>query len=206
VGFPTSLLNEGEEVRLDLRPHWSKLFLPIVYVVVAIALVLVGLLVVDVDWLPLALLVPLGLAVLNLLARYVVWTTTEFVVTNERLIHRSGVFAKSGIEIPLDRVQTIKFGQSVVERLLGAGDLTIESGGETGMTKFSDIRKPSIVQNVIYREMEAYENRRVDRMAGARGGPAGLSVAEQLEKLHDLLQRGALSQEEFERQKRALLG
>ena len=44
-----------------------------------------------------------------LLVRYVKWTTTNFVVTNERLIHREGVIAKNGIEIPLDLVQTIRF-------------------------------------------------------------------------------------------------
>ena len=66
-------------------------------------------------------LVPLAVAVVYLLSRYAKWTTTNFVVTNERLIHREGVVAKKGIEIPLDRVQTITFNQSVLERLIGAG-------------------------------------------------------------------------------------
>ena len=51
----------------------------------------------------------------------------------------------------------------------------IESAGETGQNRFIDIRKPGTVQAIIYREMEAYEERRVDRMAGNRGG--GSSVA-----------------------------
>jgi len=62
------------------------------------------------------------------------------------------------------------------------------------------------VQNVIYREIEAYENRRVDRMAGSRGQMAGgLSVPEQLEKLHHLLQQGAINPAEYEAQKARLL-
>ncbi|MEO5678453.1 MAG: PH domain-containing protein [Acidimicrobiales bacterium] len=205
--FPPDLLNESEEVVLDLRPHWAKLFFPVVFVVLAIAATAAAGILDAPRAVQLVLLVLLAVAVVFLLARYVRWTTTNFVVTNERLIHRAGVVAKNGIEIPLDRVQTIRFSQSVFERMLGAGDLLIESAGETGQNTFNDIRKPSMVQNIIYREIEAYENRRVDRMAGARGpaGPAGLSVAEQLEKLHQLLQQGGINQVEYEAQKARLL-
>ena len=37
--------------------------------------------------------------------RYARWTSTNFVVTNERVISRSGVVAKKGIEIPLDELK-----------------------------------------------------------------------------------------------------
>jgi len=206
MGFPPDLLNESEEVVLDLRPHWAKLFFPVVWVVVAIAATAASRILDAPPALTFALLAVLAVAVVLLLARYVRWTTINFVVTNERLIHREGIIAKKGIEIPLDRVQTIRFSQTVFERMIGAGDLLIESAGETGQNTFTDIRKPSVVQNVIYREIEAHENRRVDRMAG-RHGPmaAGLSVAEQLEKLHHLLQQGAINPAEYEAQKARLL-
>ena len=205
--FPPDLLNESEEVILDLRPHWAKLFFPVVFVVLAIAATGASAALAANTVVPFLLLGVLALSVVFLLARYVKWTTTNFVVTNERLIHREGVIAKNGIEIPLDRVQTIRFNQSIFERMIGAGDLLIESAGETGQNKFTDIRKPSVVQNVIYREIESYENRRVDRMAGGRGvaASAGLTVAEQLEKLHQLLQQGAINPAEYEAQKARLL-
>jgi len=206
MGFPPDLLNESEEVVLDLRPHWAKLFFPVVWVVVAIAATAASRILDAPPALTFALLAVLAVAVVVLLARYVRWTTINFVVTNERLIHREGIIAKKGIEIPLDRVQTIRFSQTVFERMIGAGDLLIESAGETGQNTFTDIRKPSVVQNVIYREIEAYENRRVDRMAGSRGQSAGgLSVPEQLEKLHHLLQQGAINPAEYEAQKARLL-
>ena len=205
--FPPDLLNESEEVVLDLRPHWVKLFLPILLVVLAIAATAASLALTDNQVIPFVFLAVLVLAVVFLLIRYVKWTTTNFVVTTERLIHREGVVAKKGIEIPLDRVQTIRFNQTIFERMLGAGDLLIESAGETGQNQFTDIRKPNVVQNVIYREIEAYENRRVDRMAGARSPvpSSGLSVPEQLEKLHQLLQQGAINPAEYEAQKARLL-
>ena len=69
------------------------------------------------------------------------------------------MLAKTGIEIPLERINTVFFNQSIFERMLGAGDLAIESGGETGKQTFSDIRRPSLVQNEIYRQMEANNTR-----------------------------------------------
>jgi len=208
--FPPDLLNESEEVVLDLRPHWAKLFFPMVFNVLAIVATAASLFLTDSKVVRFLLLAVLAVAVVFLMIRYIKWTTTNFVVTTERLIHREGVIAKNGIEIPLDRVQTIRFHQTIFERMIGAGDLLIESAGETGQNTFSNIRKPNVVQNVIYREIEAYENRRVDRMAGARGpsgpsGPPGLSVPEQLEKLHQLLQQGAINPAEYEAQKARLL-
>jgi uncharacterized membrane protein YdbT with pleckstrin-like domain len=209
VAFPTNLLNDGEDIVLDLRPHWSRLAPPITVTVVLVLAGFASLFVTrqtetDLRIVTFAILAVLAVALIWLIRVYVKWTTTNFVVTTERLIHREGVVAKSGIEIPLDRVQTIKFHQSVFERMIGAGDLMIESAGETGQNLFSDVRKPSTVQNVIYREIEAYENRRVDRM-GTAGTRAALSTAEQLEKLHGLLKSGALSQTEYDAQKARLL-
>ena len=173
--FPPDLLNESEEVILDLRPHWAKLFFPVVFVVQAIAATGASAALASGTPVPFVLLAVLAVAVVFLLARYVKWTTTNFVVTNERLIHREGVIAKNGIEIPLDRVQTIRFNQSIFERMIGAGDLHIESGGERGQQSFTDIRRPAKVQNEIYRQIEAAQARDHDRMAGRRqrGVPPG---------------------------------
>ena len=99
---------------------------------------------------------------------YLQWTTTNFVVTNERLVSRKGVISKEGIEIPLDRINTVFFNQSIFERIIGAGDLGIESAGEGGRQEFTDIRKPNLVQNEIYRQVESLEDRRLRRLGQAR--------------------------------------
>ena len=102
------------------------------------------------------------------LFEWVKWSTTNFVLTTDRIITSEGFIAKKGMEIPLDRVNTVIFNQSVFERMVGAGDLGIESAGEQGNQHLSDIRKPAIVKNEIYRQIEANENRKFDRM---RSGP-----------------------------------
>jgi len=136
-----------------------------------------------------------------LLLRFLRWTTTNFVVTTDRLVFRSGVLSKQGREIPLERVNDITFHASLFERVIGAGDLVIESAGERGQQMFTDIPHPMQVQNEVYRQIEAAQQRNADRMAGRRE----LSVPEQLEKLDELRQRGVISQAEFDTKKSQLL-
>ena len=106
--------------------------------------------------------------------------------------------------MPLERVNNVNFNQSFFERILGAGDLLIESGGEDGRQRFTDIRRPQKVQNLIHAQMESNEQRRYGGSTPA--APAAADVATQLEKLEGLLQRGSLSQQEFDAQKARLLG
>jgi uncharacterized membrane protein YdbT with pleckstrin-like domain len=199
--FPTRLLNEGEQVVLDLRPHWWFLSGPLLWLLVAAAAAVAATSLEAPAWAVLALLALTGLVLLWLVGRYLRWTTTNFVVTTDRLVYRSGVVAKRGMEIPLERVNNIAFHQTVLARLLRSGDLLIESAGESGQQKFTDIARPSRVQNEIYRQMELAAGRDADRRAGRRE----LSIPEQIEKLHELRQRGIISQAEFESKKTQLL-
>jgi uncharacterized membrane protein YdbT with pleckstrin-like domain len=195
------LLNDGEEVVLDLRPHWWFFVGPLLAVVLTIIAVAAVAALDLPDWLFLGLA---GLLVLNALwlgYRLARWSTTNFVVTSDRLIYRSGLVAKQGKEFPLERLNDISFHQSVLERMLGAGDLLIESGGERGQQAFTDIRRPAFVQNEIYRTIEAAQARDADRMAGRRE----LSIPEQIDKLDELRQRGVISQAEFDAKKSQLL-
>lgn len=202
--FPRKLLNPHEEVAVDLHPHWWYYAKPAALLVLAIAVGILTLLFTDtgtrprniLGWLSLIFLV---WAVVWLIGRYMKWATTNFVITSDRLIFRQGVIAKSGIEIPLERVNTVHFNQSVFERMVGAGDLVIESGGEDGQQRFTDIRQPDRVQREIHTQMEVNERRRFNNPS------AGTDVASQLEKLEGMLERGTLTQEEFQAHKDKLL-
>ena len=73
-----------------------------------------------------------------------------------------------------------------------------------GRQAFSDVRKPSAVQNEIYRQMEANENRKFDRI-GAGRRPRRASIPAQIEQLDDLRRRGVLTEAEFQAKKADLL-
>ena len=120
--------------------------------------------------------------------------------------------AKHGIEIPLDRINTIFFSQRLLERVIGVGDLKVESASESGAQTFENMKKPSRIQNEIYQQMENNENRKFDRVATGINAAAPAPPAEaapdvtvQLEKLADLRDRGVISDEEFQAKKAQLL-
>ena len=206
--YPTKNLNADETIALDMHPHWWYFAGPVVATVAAIGLC-VYILAADPDgwlagflgWGGTALLV---IAVIWLISRYTKWLTTNFVVTSHRVIFRQGVVAKRGIEIPLDRVNNVNFHQGMFERMLGAGDLLIESGGEDGQSRFTDIRHPDRVQNLIHQQVESVRQRRVAGFVPPVA--AGYDVTEQLERLEGLLERGTITPQEFEQQKQKLLG
>lgn len=212
MAFPRDLLNDGEELILDLRPHWLFIFAPSVAFIAALVLgsalaLWIG------GTLNAAVNVLVAIAVLGTLVwtgwSYLQWLNTLFALTTDRIVTRRGVIAKSGVEIPLERINTVFFRQGIFERIVGAGDLTIESASEKGSESFTNIRKPSAVQKEIYVQMEANENRKFDRMHARAPGSAPAApeatIPEQIDQLAQLHQRGVLSDAEFARKKAELL-
>ena len=201
MAFPKKYLNDEEEIILDLRPHWFFLFGPAVVLIAALALaVWVGQADVT-EWVLFPVLALAVVALLFFLGRYAQWVTTDFVLTTDRLIYRKGVVSRHGKEIPLERVNDVSFTQTLFQRMLRAGDLLVESGGERGQSQFGHFASPQDIQNEIHRAIEAAQARDADRMAGRRE----LSPLEQLEKLAELRQRGVISQAEFDVKKARLL-
>ncbi len=206
--FPRRHLHEGEEIVIDRRPH---LWFLIPAFALLLAVVVAGAVLAQIlnpgsgranGFISWAVFAAGVLAAVAFMWKFLNWRTTNFVVTTDRLIYRAGVVAKQGKEIPLERINDISFNQSIFERLIGAGDLMIESGGERGQQRFSDVNRPFDVQNEIYRQIERAGARDMDRMAGRRQ----LSMPEQIEKLDELRQKGVLSQAEFDAKKSQLLG
>jgi uncharacterized membrane protein YdbT with pleckstrin-like domain len=157
--FPESVLDNGEQIVRNLRPHWRRVVLPIVVLLVVIGLASYG-------WFALpsgsarqplrdvilaaALVIIVWWTVRPLLR----WLTTRYVVTNRRVLMRNGVFSRTGRDVPLTRVNDVSFSRTVVERLIGSGTLTIESAGDRGQVLLHDVPHVESVQRDIYRLVE----------------------------------------------------
>jgi membrane protein YdbS with pleckstrin-like domain len=221
MAFPKNLLNPGEEVAVDLNPHWLYFFEPVATLagIVILALIVqfqLGDGTIQ-DSLSIVLVVGILVAAVWAGIRYLKWTTTNFVVTDDRVIFRHGIFAKSGVQIPLERINNVNFHQRFIERMVGAGDLLIESGGESGQSRFTDVRHPDQIQKLIHAQIDLNNE-------GGRGrtqpshdfappppppAPAAAPVVDvpgQLERLEGLLQRGSITRAEYEAQKAKILG
>ena len=206
MGFPRRLLAEHETLVFDLKPHWIALAPAVLWTIVIAVITFFGYgWLDDPSWGRPALLIAALLAFLFFAVMpFLQWMYTNFVLTSDRLITRSGVIAKHSREIPLERINDVTFNQSVVERMLGAGDLLVESAGERGQTRIGNVRNPEQVQLTIYKETEANNNRMV-RPGGDPTSGAEASIPERIEALARLKEQGVISATEFETKKQELL-
>ena len=211
MAFPKRLLIEGEELVLDLRPHWVALVGPIFVTVVVVAGWIVALIFAPAEgssrtavlWIAVAI----GVLILLWypLRAFVAWATSNFAVTSDRVIHREGFIAKRTMEIPLEAINDVRFQQSVFERMVGAGDLVIQSASEFGRNVFANIRDPEGVQRTIYEQGERNKER-MYQAGSSRPSPSAPSVTTELERLAELRDRGVLTEAEFQNQKKKMLG
>jgi len=215
--YPRKLINEGESVVLDLKPHWFFFWKHIVAGAVFLVVFLIWIGPADsgswLGWpLGIGLLVYAGFVV----EKYLVWTYTHFVLTDRRVISRSGIISKRGTEIPLERINNIDFHQNILLRVIGAGDLDIESAGRDGQSHFDNVRHPDMVQQEIYRQMETNAKRQASWSGHAAaeagfGAPTAIPVqeapdiAEQITKLAALRDQGHITEAEYEAKKAELL-
>lgn len=209
MAYPKNLIQDGETLALDLRPHWwyfsRNIFTGIPLVIIVILLFnstsgdareylgwIVGIIMIAwAGWLVL---------------KYFQWTMTYFVVTSRRVIYRTGVLSKRGVEIPLERVNNINFHQRIIDRIIGAGDLDIESAGKDGQSHFDFIRHPDGVQHEIYRQMETRNMPQMQPSHVIAPSPTpAASVPEQIEQLARLRDQGHISAAEYEQKKAQLL-
>ncbi len=200
VGYSRRLLNPAERVLVDVRPHWWYLAGPVSLLVLVIGGAIAAFVESTPKWVSWLVLVALGLAALWLAARYVRWVTSRLIVTDERVIERRGIVARSGREIPLAALTDIGYRQTIFERVIGAGNVVLESAGRQSREVFPDLPNPAYIHNVIFRQMQANRQR-----SASWSGPAADSIPSQIEQLDQLRRRGLITDAEFQAKKVELL-
>lgn len=166
MAYPDQLLADDEKVVKHLHPHWVVLVPPVMIFVVTVAVgaYLAAIVPTGVVEKPLriaiaavVLIVVLWLVVGPLLS----WRCTHYVITTHRVLIRAGILHHVGRDIPLQRINDVAFEQTLWERMIGAGSLTIESAGERGQETLRDIPHSDQIQQLLNRLIEEDQDRRV---------------------------------------------
>jgi uncharacterized membrane protein YdbT with pleckstrin-like domain len=148
-------LTEDESIVRDFHPHWTTLLKAILLLVLTVAVTAAVIFFVP-DW-DARNQVRLGVAVVGLVVALVTslvpflrWFTTRYVLTTHRLVIRIGILSRSGRDVPLGRVNDAQFSHNLIQRILGTGTLTVESGGENGQLVLKNIPEVERVQREMY--------------------------------------------------------
>ncbi len=157
VAYPEDLLSDGERVILHKHSHWKMLLVPYLVLLVTLAVgIWLGILVKDESWSMIGF-IAIGAVALIILVwlffiPFVRWRTTHFIVTTDRVMAREGVVNRTGIDIPLGRINSVRFEHGLVDRIFGCGTLIIESASQEPL-EFDDIPQVEKVHTMLYREV-----------------------------------------------------
>lgn len=152
MAYSNKLLSDNEKIVLETHPHWKVLVLPVLTLLVTLGLA--GYLIALVDdnvGTYLILGVAALLIIVFVLVPFLRWRTTLFVITDERVVVRNGIWSRTGRDIPLTRVNDITFTHNLFERMLGCGTLVVESAGERGQVQLTDVPRVEQAQKTLYK-------------------------------------------------------
>lgn len=161
MGYPENVLAEDEQVVLHRHPHWKRLIGPVLVLLISTAVAaFVAALVTNTGWEPTAKRVLYGViaAVWLVLIGWLTvwpffsWLTTHFVITDQRVMFRHGLLTRSGIDIPLARINSVEFRHGLLDRMVRTGTLVIESASQDPL-EFHDIPRVEQVHSLLYHEV-----------------------------------------------------
>jgi uncharacterized membrane protein YdbT with pleckstrin-like domain len=152
-------LAEGERSVLVLHPHWKVLLWPTVLLVLVAAAVAVLLVAIppgryaDDGRIAVGVVAVVAVAVWFALP-FLRWQTTTYQLTTRRLRLRRGILSRSGRDFPLVRISDVSFSQGPIDRLLGCGQLVVESAGEHGQLVLTEIPNVKQAQATLFQLVE----------------------------------------------------
>lgn len=198
-------LKTGEEVVLELHPHWFTMVLPILITAVG---VVGGIMLSTVS--PLFIILAV-IAILYFLFKVVQRNNNIWVVTNLRVIDEEGVITSKSKESPLDKINNINYRQTIWGKIFSYGDVEIQTAAEIGATTYRMVTSPKRLKDTITQMQEEYKEslikRQAEQMAKAMVdvNQDRINVPDELEKLYELMKKGAITEEEYKLRKEKLL-
>lgn len=81
--------------------------------------------------------------------------TTEFAITNRRIIAKTGFIRRHTLEIFLQKIESIEVNQNILGRLLNFGSVTVTGTGST-KESFKAIKDPLTLRKYINQIIEHY--------------------------------------------------
>jgi uncharacterized membrane protein YdbT with pleckstrin-like domain len=133
--------------------------------------------------------------------------TSEFAVTNRRVVVKIGLIQRQTLELNLQKIESVGVAQGVWGRLFGFGSLEIVG---TGGTKeiFHDIAQPLAFRHAVQEATAAMGE--VQAATPTLGSAAPQPAApedpvQRLQKAREMLEKGLITPEEFEQVRARIL-
>ena len=144
MGYVEQNLMAGEEVIYRAKLHWKVFLLPIILLLVGVLILLLDRTIFDAQslccgsqWGVLLLLAGLFGGILAAIS----YTTSEFALTDKRVLVKVGFIKRHSLELLLTKVEGIGVDQGILGRILGYGTIVVAGTGGT-KEPFKNIADP----------------------------------------------------------------
>lgn len=140
-------LQAGEEIKYKADIHWYIFAYPVILLLLSVffSSAQTGFF----HYVSLFLLLS---GLFQLIKRILLKMGTEYVVTNKKVILKSGILSRDALELVLNKCEGIRINQSLTGRMLGFGSIVVTTGGVTN--KFDFITNPIKFRNEINAQIQ----------------------------------------------------
>ncbi|MFA5803121.1 MAG: PH domain-containing protein [Melioribacteraceae bacterium] len=173
-------LRKDEQILFETHKHWYVLLLPLIITLILIALsVYIYTKLEMIQWWH--FIVPV-FAFFYFIYKYYSWKFDLWVVTNYRVIDEFGVMSINSKESPIDKINNVSYQQSLLGRIMGFGDVQIQTAAEMGETSYANISRPQQLKEALSNAQELYKeyqmNKQAFKLADAVDGEIGEEMKE----------------------------
>ena len=137
--------------------------------------------------------------------------TTVLGFTNKKVLGKHGAISTKVMESPLNQINNVSVTSGLFGKLLGYGDVEFTSA--SGKYAFLRIAKPDDFRMALMEQIEGFNAENAQRQAqeiarhtAQAAQPTQTSNYDEIAKLKELLDQGAITQEDFDAKKKQLLG
>ncbi len=201
------LLGENEKILFTTRQHWfilaRNIFIEILLILaifIASLLLILLLNVASVIVIPVGFIIML-LPIASLALDVAKWTSSQYIITNRRVIQIAGIFNKSTEDSSLEKVNDVRMMQSFFGRLFDYGDIEIMTASELGVNTFRQIAKPIQFKTAMLNAKERLERGDELRSEDIQKEDIPTLIA----SLDLLRKQGIITEDEFNQKKKELL-
>ena len=153
MSYTESHLLNGEKITYQGRLHWFP-FLPAYLLCGAFILVALAGVVIETWWLT---IVGLAVAIPTFVWTYITKSTSEFSITNKRVVIKVGFIKRRTLETMLSKVETIGVEQSLLGRVFDFGTIVVVGTGGT-QEPFHNLSDPLEFRRQVQSEVSANDS------------------------------------------------
>jgi len=107
-----------------------------------------------VEWSTDVLILFIALLFFSLIWTYLSWRSTCYILTNKRVMIKSGVISKKNVYMHFNKIQDITVTQGFVQRISSSGDIEIFGGRDKTSLILNNIPNPDDFENLINQKIE----------------------------------------------------